>query len=355
MNRKKVSIYLKNISKTFPDGTKAVQDISLDVNAGETMALVGPSGCGKTTLLRIVGGLEKNYESGEVWFENRKMDDVPTEKRNIGIVFQNYALFPNMNVFGNVAFGLKVRKLSGDKIEKRVMDSLSLVRISELRHRSIAELSGGQRQRVALARALAIEPDVLLLDEPLTALDAKLRDKLRVELDSLLTELQITTIFVTHDQAEAMSLGDRIAVMNDGKICQIGTPTEIYKSPKGVFVATFIGTNNLLHGRIMSNGKTKMFCTEGISLRLMDELPEKDQEEVQLLFRPEDIQLSSPEKGQLIATIKNAFYLGDRTRLICTLAPNIEITVDIKEAENTSLGGKINLDIPPEKLYVIKE
>lgn len=346
---------MKNISKTFPDGTKAVQDVSLDINGGETTALVGPSGCGKTTLLRIIGGLEKNYESGEVWFEDRKMDEVPTEKRNIGIVFQNYALFPNMNVYKNVAFGLKVRKLSQDEIEKRVMDSLSLVRISELRHRSIAELSGGQRQRVALARALAIEPDVLLLDEPLTALDAKLRDKLRIELDSLLTELQITTIFVTHDQVEAMSLGDRIAVMKDGKICQIGTPMEVYKKPKEVFVATFIGTNNLLHGKIIAQGKTKMFCTEGVSLQLPDELPEKDHEEVQLLFRPEDIQLSTSDKAQLIATIKNAFYLGEKTRLICTLSPDNEITVDIKESENIILGQKIYLEISSEKLYIIKE
>jgi putative spermidine/putrescine transport system ATP-binding protein len=354
MKRRKVSISLKNLSMTFQDGTKAVQDVSLEIKGGETIALVGPSGCGKTTTLRIIGGLEKNYQKGEVWFDDRRMDEIPTEQRNIGIVFQSYALFPNMNVFENVAFGLKVRKVQKAEIEKKVLEVLSLVSISELRNKSVTELSGGQRQRVALARALTIEPDVLLLDEPLTALDAKMRDKLRIELDSLLKQLQITTVFVTHDQTEAMALGDRIAVMKDGKVCQVGTPMEIYKNPNDLFVATFIGTNNAFYGKIVKNGRIASFYSNGITMTLSENLQLKNDETVWILFRPEDTQLSTPDKGQISATVKNIFFLGEKIRISCSTGINSEIIVDLKGKERISLGERVHLTVPPESLFVIR-
>ena len=246
---KPVSIALYRCAKTFPDGTRAIEPLDLAVDAGETVVFLGPSGCGKTTTLRIIAGLEAPDPGGRVLFDGRDVTALTIERRNIGMVFQSYALFPNMSVAANVAYGLKIRGLGKGEIGGRVAEMLAMMRIEALADRGIDQLSGGQRQRVALARALAVQPRALLLDEPLTALDAKLRDALRLDIDQLLRRLGITAIYVTHDQAEAMALGDRIVVMEHGRVAQVGRPREIYQRPATRFVAEFVGTMNRLRGR----------------------------------------------------------------------------------------------------------
>ncbi len=247
------AVSLIECAKTFADGTRALLPLSLEIEDGETVVFLGPSGCGKTTTLRIIAGLESPDPGGRVLFNGEDVTQVPIELRNVGMVFQSYALFPNMNVEQNVAYGLKVRKVSGAESSRRVREMLEMMDIVGLKDREIGQLSGGQRQRVALARAIAVQPRVLLLDEPLTALDALLRERLRVDIDALLRRLGITAIYVTHDQAEAMALGDRIVVMSHGKVAQIGTPRQIYFQPSNRFVADFIGTMNRVHG-VISNG-----------------------------------------------------------------------------------------------------
>jgi len=241
-----VAIHLENCGKTFPDGTRALEPIDVRIAAGETIVVLGPSGCGKTTLLRIIAGLESPDAGGRVLFDTEDVTPEPIEQRGVGMVFQSYALFPNMSVAENVGYGLRVRKWPREEREQRVTEMLGLVDLAKLGARRVDQLSGGQKQRVALARALAIRPRVLLLDEPLTALDAKLREQLRVEIDRLLSHLGITSIYVTHDQSEAMALGDRIIVMEKGRIAQTGTPQEIYHHPATAFVADFIGISNIL-------------------------------------------------------------------------------------------------------------
>ena len=241
-----VAVRITACGKTFGDGTRALEPVSLDIARGETIVLLGPSGCGKTTLLRMAAGLETPDAGGRIFFNDADVTDVPIEQRNVGMVFQSYALFPNMNVAENIAYGLKFRGASAQERKVRVAELVALTGIGGLENRRIDQLSGGQRQRVALARAVAVRPSVLLLDEPLTALDAALRERLRFELNRLLRTLGITTIYVTHDQAEAMALGDRIVVMRKGTIAQIGAPRDIYFAPVGRFVAEFVGAANIL-------------------------------------------------------------------------------------------------------------
>src|SRR6201985_1906421 len=249
-----VSVRIEACGKTFDDGTRALEPATLDIEQGETLVLLGPSGCGKTTMLRIIAGLELPDSGGRVLFDGSDMTSVPIERRNVGMVFQSYALFPNMSVADNIGYGLKIRGMPRQERAKRVAELVALTNISGLENRRVDQLSGGQRQRVALARAVAIRPGVLLLDEPLTALDAALRDRLRSELNKLLRALGITAIYVTHDQAEAMELGDRIVVMNKGVIAQIGTPREIYFTPRNRFVAAFIGPANIIEASV-ENGE----------------------------------------------------------------------------------------------------
>jgi len=248
-----VALRLETCAKTFADGTRALEPITLEVARGETVVFLGPSGCGKTTMLRIIAGLETPDAGGRVLFSGTDVTKVPIEQRNVGMVFQSYALFPNMSVAENIAYGLKIRGLARKERVARVAELVELTGISGLENRRIDQLSGGQRQRVALARAVAVRPSVLLLDEPLTALDAALRERLRGELDRLLRTLGITTIYVTHDQAEAMGLGDRIVVMRNGAIAQVGSPRDIYFAPESRFVAEFIGAANILEA-IAENG-----------------------------------------------------------------------------------------------------
>lgn len=241
-------VRLENLTKKFSD-VIAVNNVTLKIFNGELLTLLGPSGCGKTTTLRMIAGFLMPDE-GDIYFDDTRITHLPPEKRDVGMVFQSYALWPHMTVFDNVAFGLKLRKLPKDEIKKRVKDILELVRLEGLENRYPRQLSGGQQQRVALARALVIEPQVLLLDEPLSNLDAKLREEMRFEIKDLQRKLRITTIYVTHDQAEALALSDRIAVMNQGRIIQVGTPYEIYNAPTNEFVARFVGVSNLIEGKV---------------------------------------------------------------------------------------------------------
>jgi len=241
-------IEISNVSKRI-DGQKILNDVSLSVNDSEVMVLLGPSGCGKTTLLKIIAGLLKQ-DAGDIIINGKVINNLPPQKRNIGFVFQDYALFPHKNVFENIAFGLKIRKIPENEIKKRVYEIMEILEITHLKDKKIPQLSGGQKQRVALARALVINPDVLLLDEPLSALDPVLREKLREELKVILKNLGITGIYVTHDLTEAMLLGDNVAVMNKGEIQQIGKPDEIFYHPKNEFVAKFVGVKNILKGNI---------------------------------------------------------------------------------------------------------
>ena len=333
MSSNATAVTLHKCAKTFEDGTRALDPVDLAVEGGETVVLLGPSGCGKTTLLRIVAGLENPDKSGEVWFNNDDVTEIPIEKRNVGMVFQSYALFPNMTVAENVAYGLRVRRMSKSEIEARVLEMLKMMRITELSNRNIDQLSGGQRQRVALARAIAVRPRVLLLDEPLTALDALLRERLRVEIDSLLRSLAITSIYVTHDQAEAMALGDRIVVMSKGKIVQTGSPREIYNTPKNSFVADFIGTVNRIPSAMISGIDTP----KGHDL----------------VFRPEDAEIVEKSSGQFNGKVVNSFFLGDRIRLIVDCGTPEHITIESFQRDVIEEGDEISIRVHQDRFLKI--
>jgi putative spermidine/putrescine transport system ATP-binding protein len=311
-----ISIRLENCSKTFADATRALESTTLDIAAGETIVLLGPSGCGKTTTLRIIAGLESPDAGGRVLFGEEDVTPLPIEKRGVGMVFQSYALFPNMTVAENVGYGLRVRETERNERDRRVAEMLELVDLGAFGARRVDQLSGGQRQRVALARALAIRPRVLLLDEPLTALDAKLREQLRVEIDRLLRGLGITAVYVTHDQAEAMALGDRIVVMEKGRIAQAGTPQQIYHHPATAFVADFIGTMN----RMRLAGRDVM-------------------------FRPEDVRIVRAGEHQLEGTVVSSFFLGDHTRLVVDAGGAAPLITETTQRRQWQRGETVHLAI----------
>jgi len=339
-----MSVSVVNCARTFPDGTHALHGCNLDISPGETIALLGPSGCGKTTLLRIIAGLDFPDTGGRVTFGGVDVTSDPVEKRGVGMVFQSYALFPNMDVEGNIEYGLRVRNVARDEREQRVTEMLALMRIDELRYRRVDQLSGGQRQRVALARAIAARPRLLLLDEPLTALDARLRDDLRVEIDQLLRTLGITAIYVTHDQAEAMALADRIAVMSKGRIEQIGTPREIYETPETPFVTEFIGTMNRLSGRVL-NGVMSV-GTDSITISAPDG-------PASLLFRPEDLQLVAAPTAQFSATVASALYFGDHIRLTLTLSNGQMLTAKAPPRTTVAVGERVGCMIVASRLQAL--
>ena len=308
-------IRLQSVAKTFPGGTRALKPLDLEIADAETLVLLGPSGCGKTTLLRIIAGLEAPDDGGEVFFGTENVTAQPIERRNVGMVFQSYALFPNMSVAENVGYGLRIR---GELTQAKIDELLALVQLEGFGNRRIDQLSGGQRQRVALARALAVRPRALLLDEPLTALDAKLREQLRTDIDRLLRSLAITAVYVTHDQSEAMALGDRIAVMEAGQIVQIGTPKEIYYRPRTAFVADFIGTMN----RVRLNGGAN-----------------------ESLFRPEDTRIVPQAEAQFSGTIASVFFLGDHTRLMVDCGGPQLVTVETPERREFAVGERLHLAV----------
>lgn len=308
-------VNLVGIRKSFGI-VKAVDNVDLQVKKGEMLCLLGPSGCGKTTLLRILSGFE-NPDEGKIFMNDKEVTDLPPDKRPTSMVFQNYALFPHMTVFENIAYGLRVKKLPKKEIVKRVDEVLKMVGLSGLENRSIRQLSGGQQQRVALMRGLVMKPEVLLLDEPLSNLDAKLRVETRLQIKNLQKSLNITTIFVTHDQEEALTISDRIAVMNNGKIIQLGTPEEIYKHPNTNFVADFIGKSNILEGvyRIDQSNKATFTLTGGsTTIKVLQK--ENVGENPSFLLRPEEIKISdepttNPEMNCLKGIVKHVTFLGE--------------------------------------------
>ena len=292
MENKKI-VEFKNISKAF-DGEPVLKDVSLDINENEFVTLLGPSGCGKTTLIRILGGFVE-ADSGTVLFDGEDIKKVPAHKRELNTIFQRYALFPHLNVYENIAFGLKIKKEPKDVIRQKVARMLKLVSLEGFENRKIAQLSGGQQQRVAIARALINEPKVLLLDEPLSALDAKLRKEMQLELMWIQKEVGITFIFVTHDQEEALTMSDKIVVMSDGVIQQVGTPDEIYDHPANEFVAKFVGTTNIIDGVVSEDGSVtfedkKFKCsTDGFTKG----------DKVDVVIRPEHLDIVPKENGML--------------------------------------------------------
>jgi putative spermidine/putrescine transport system ATP-binding protein len=342
--RETVQITLKRCAKTFENGARALEPLDLEIRAGETLVLLGPSGCGKTTTLRLIAGLEFPDEGGEIWFGSENVTPLPIEKRGVGMVFQSYALFPNMTVGENIAYGLRIRNVPVAARTAKVGELLELVHLEGLADRQIHQLSGGQKQRVALARALAVEPRVLLLDEPLTALDAKLRETLRVDINRLLRSLAISAVYVTHDQAEAMALGDRIVVMDHGRIAQIGTPQDIYYHPANDFVAEFIGTMNRLTGTFQ----------DGWVEVPGGRLPMKDAATgtVALMFRPENIEVVDTD-AHLRGKVVSAFFLGDHTRLIIDTGADKPIIVETTRRHTWRADDEVALRVNPDALQRI--
>jgi putative spermidine/putrescine transport system ATP-binding protein len=340
MRLEAVPVTLSRCAKTFR-GQRVLEPVDLSIEPSETLVLLGPSGCGKTTTLRLIAGLEKPDAGGRVSFGADDVTALPIERRQVGMVFQNYALFPNLTVRGNVGYGLRIQKVEALAARRRVDELLEMTELSAHADKPVTELSGGQRQRVALARALAPRPRVLLLDEPLTALDARLRETLRAEMNALLRELRVTSIYVTHDQSEAMALADRIVVMSAGRIEQCGTPREIYYHPATRAVAQFIGTLN----RVTGECRDDAFVTLGGTIRvtgLVAQLRVRDGARTEVFFRPEDAELVDPQSAQLRGTVESALFLGERTRLrIRDAAPDaliVDVPGRVELAQGTAVG-----------------
>ena len=310
LGQKSSGVVLKEITKIFqqPDTGKdfvAVDHINLNIQDGEMVTLLGPSGCGKTTTLRLIAGfLEPN--SGKVLLKGENITGVPPYKRPVNTVFQKYALFPHLNVFENVAFGLRLKKMDEETIRRKVRNMLEVVGLKGFERRSISQMSGGQQQRVAIARSLVNEPEILLLDEPLGALDLKLRKEMQLELKRLQREMNITFIYVTHDQEEALTMSDTVVVMNGGKVQQIGTPEDIYNEPKNAFVADFIGDSNIVDG-VMH--KDFLVSFSGVDFPCVDRGFAREQS-VQVVVRPEDIEVVSPVEGQLVGVVNDVIFKG---------------------------------------------
>ena len=342
-NEKGLSVI--NIDKSFDD-VKALVDVTLDVREGEFFTLLGPSGCGKTTLLRIIAGLEL-ADNGQVILGGRDITALPATKRQVNTVFQSYALFPHLSIFENVAFGLRSRKFPQNEVQTRVGRRLEMLGLDEMADRFPHQLSGGQQQRVALARALVNEPEVLLLDEPMSALDARLRAQVQVELRRLQRKLGQTFILVTHDQAEALVVSDRLAVMSEGKIIQFGTPKEVYEQPQTRFVAEFLGAANLIPGRVGSGG----IDTE-IGFLQLNKMPGWKQGTVAI--RPERIRIadSAPEKNGVKAKVTEAIYRGTNVDLWLEPGP---LRVRTPAQRNFDVDDQLWLELPPEGLVILGE
>ena len=339
-------IELKGISKSY-DGEKVINSMDLYIKDREFITLLGPSGCGKTTTLRIIGGFE-SADEGQVYFNGEIINDVPAYKRNVNTVFQKYALFPHLNVYENIAFPLRLKKTDESDIKARVAEMLNMVKLSGFENKSVSTLSGGQQQRVAIARALISHPKVLLLDEPLGALDLKLRKDMQSELKNIQQAIGITFIYVTHDQEEALSMSDTIVVMADGEIQQIGTPTDIYNEPKNAFVADFIGESNIVDG-IMLKDRSVKFASH--TFDCVDGGFEKN-EPVDVVVRPEDVDVVAPADGMLKGKVTSVTFKG----------VHYEIIVDIKgfkwmiqSTDYVEPDSTIGLYIEPDAIHIMKK
>ena len=352
---------LNNISKTF-GSTRAVNDVSLDVNQGEFFGLLGPSGCGKTTTLRMIAGLEQP-DAGSIQFEDREITKLPPERRGFGMVFQNYALFPHLNVFENVAFGLRARHKSKTEMEQRVASALELVQLPGYAKRRVDELSGGQQQRVAIARAIAIEPVLLLFDEPLSNLDVSLREETRSELRELVTRLGLTAVYVTHDQEEAFALCDRISVMVGGRLVQTGKPRELYEQPADIAVARFLGRNNLIRSMRLSSSKTsegEFKTLEGghtlrFPIKLEDLAPLN--KPVFLVIRPEHVRLSrdvpSSTTNVLPARVREVVFAG-ATSTVRVEADGLSLEALVVQPNGFEVGQECEVVLAPEHLRLLR-
>ncbi|WP_417026309.1 ABC transporter ATP-binding protein [Candidatus Allofournierella excrementavium] len=349
-----VDIRVKNAVKRYGENT-VIKDLSVEIKEGEFFTLLGPSGGGKTPLLRRIAGFN-SIEGGDFFFGERRVNDMDPAKRNIGMVFQNYAIFPNMTVKDNVAFGLKNRKVPKDQCEKETDEFLKLMQIDEYRDRMPERLSGGQQQRVALARALVIKPDVLLMDEPLSNLDAKLRVEMRTAIKEIQNRIGITTVYVTHDQEEAMAVSDRIAVMDGGVIQQIGRPRDLYQRPENLFVATFIGRTNVLDAKLeCAGGKGTLTFTDGHAVQLDNIDPEAASQAVKVSVRPEEfvIQRDASAPG-VSATVDDSVFLGLNTHYFVHLdsGEKVEIVMESEIENSVPKGTAIKLAVKTHKINV---
>ena len=348
-----MKVCVRNLTKRF-GATTILRDVSLEVADRELFFLLGPSGCGKTTLLRLLAGFYE-ADAGEVWFGERRMDGVEPHRRNTGMVFQNYALWPHLTVEQNIAYGLEVRGIPPAQRRERVMEGLRIVRMEALADRSPNQLSGGQQQRVALARALVVEPDVLLLDEPLSNLDARLRLEMRDEIRRIHDETRITTLYVTHDQKEALSLADRMAVMREGVVEQIGPPRDVYRRPRSRFVADFIGEANWLDGTFTgTEGGWSLIETAAGLLRATAPVASGAPARVQLGFRPEAARMDDTGPNRLHAVVEQSTYLGDTEQYALRLADNTRIRlVQMNPGSLRSPGERVVVSIPPDQCFLL--
>ena len=339
-------IRLRDLCMAFGDEL-VLDHINLYINDSEFLTLLGPSGCGKTTTLRIIGGFT-TPTSGDVTFDGVRINDVPPHKRQINTVFQKYALFPHLDVFENIAFGLRIAKVPAEEIEERVTEMLGVVSLKGFEHRKITQLSGGQQQRVAIARALVNRPKVLLLDEPLGALDLRLRKDMQNELKRIQQQMGITFIYVTHDQEEALTMSDTVVVMDKGRIQQIGTPEDIYNEPKNAFVADFIGESNILNGTMVRDNVVKMYgkefpCVDGGF---------QPNEPVDVVIRPEDIDIVPVEQGQLVGTVTNVTFKGMQYDIIVDFRGFKWL---IQTTDHSPVGARIGVKIDPDGFHIMKK
>ena len=346
MKLKQSIISLNKISISF-NGETILKDLSLDIKEGEFVTLLGPSGCGKTTTLRIIAGFLKQ-DSGDIFFRGRTINKVPAYKREVNTIFQKYALFPHLNVYENVAFGLRIQKKPENEINKKVREMLKMVNLESYINRRVTSLSGGQQQRVAIARALANEPKVLLLDEPLGALDLKLRKDMQSELKNIHKETGITFVLVTHDQEEALSMSDTVVVMDKGMIQQIGTPEDIYNEPRNAFVADFIGESNIVEGIMIDDYRVKFV---GKEFKCIDKNFEK-MSPVDVVIRPEDIKVTLPENGDISGLVTSVTFKGVHNEII--------VDVDgfkwmIQTTKSQETGDEIGMIINPDDIHIMRK
>lgn len=339
-------IELKHVQKVFDDnGFVAVDDFNLEIKRGEFVTFLGPSGCGKTTTLRMIGGFELP-SSGEILLNGKDITNLPPYERPINTVFQRYALFPHMNIYENIAFGLKQKKTAKSEIDRKVKRVLSLVDLEGFEERSVSTLSGGQQQRIAIARALVNEPEILLLDEPLGALDLKMRKEMQIEMKDMHRKLGITFIYVTHDQEEALTMSDKIVVMNEGQIQQIGTPEDIYNEPKNAFVADFIGESNIYNGIVTGKLKAR-FC--GGEFTVVDDVPEGTS--ITAVVRPEDVQIVPKDRGNIVGTVSSVIFRGMHYEMVLQSGKNEIIMQSVDSAE---VGEQVGIFIPPAGIHLMK-